>query len=265
MTQQLGFVHDDVVYVSDSFTLLRNRVLELGAHRIDNEPGTGEDIREIIRPLGQKALELISAVEGYVIMYVDEDGEYLTTADLQGRKLKALDFEGTTVNLEDVIGRTSDGEELTIGTLKATRGSSSIQELLEAVFTLTAALSHDYPSMGSDAAELGQELAEAGDVDGLRALRVLLEDEAIDPAEGIYALDRLLYGPRRKTAPLSVPRVAGAAEIEELLEADSWFIALTAALDNEPKLIAERFTAEAGRKDRARPLVPPRIFAHGSG
>jgi hypothetical protein len=62
---------------------------------------------------------------------------------------------------------------------------------------LAADLAEELPCTGEDAAGLGVELAEAGDVEGLRRLRDLLLAESNDPRTNGPALDVLLYGPKR--------------------------------------------------------------------
>ena len=57
-----GFLHNEVdgaaprPYVSDSWTLLKGKVLELGAHRVDGEEGTGRDLREVIQRIDSHEL-----------------------------------------------------------------------------------------------------------------------------------------------------------------------------------------------------------------
>ena len=66
--------------------------------------------------------------------------------------------------------------------------------LQERVYGLAATLSEEYPATGEDAARLGKELAQAGDVQELRKLRDLLIREAEDPVRHGAALDAFLYG-----------------------------------------------------------------------
>jgi hypothetical protein len=69
----LGFTHNEVdgaaprVYASDSFAVLKDKVLELGAHRIDGQEGTGRDLREVIQKIDTPQLaETIVALGGAV-------------------------------------------------------------------------------------------------------------------------------------------------------------------------------------------------------
>jgi hypothetical protein len=66
--------------------------------------------------------------------------------------------------------------------------------LRDMIFGLATELGKDYPVTAEDAAGLGQELAVAGDVQGLRQLRELLLREAENPVRYGAALDRRLYG-----------------------------------------------------------------------
>ncbi len=54
----LAFVHEDTVYVSESFAFLKDRCLELGAHR---RGGKGQDLTKIILPVTPTLLEAFMA------------------------------------------------------------------------------------------------------------------------------------------------------------------------------------------------------------
>lgn len=66
--------------------------------------------------------------------------------------------------------------------------------LVSQINGLAAKLGEEYPVTGEDAAGLGQELAEAGDVAGLRNLRDVLLLEEEDATANGPELDALLYG-----------------------------------------------------------------------
>ena len=57
-----GFLHNEVdgaaprPYVSNDWTLLKDKCLELGAHRINNEEGSGRDLREVIQRIDSNEL-----------------------------------------------------------------------------------------------------------------------------------------------------------------------------------------------------------------
>ncbi len=70
-TRKLGFKYGGVVYLSDSFALLKDKVLELGAHRIGGEPGTGVDIRKVIERVDPEALNALA--RDYPLEYLDEE------------------------------------------------------------------------------------------------------------------------------------------------------------------------------------------------
>jgi hypothetical protein len=69
MVKTLGFAHEDTVYVSSSFETLKDKALELGAHRINGEPGTGRDLRKIIQPI--TADLLVAFLADFVIVDLD--------------------------------------------------------------------------------------------------------------------------------------------------------------------------------------------------
>ena len=55
ISNKLGFVFEDTVYVSESFALLKDKCLELGAHRTGRPP-VGRDLRNVILPVTDKLL-----------------------------------------------------------------------------------------------------------------------------------------------------------------------------------------------------------------
>ena len=77
------------------------------------------------------------------------------------------------------------------------RGMPMISGLLARVVRLADDLAKEYPVTGEDALSLGRELAEAGDIQGLRDLGDLLLQEGADPKTYGLALDVCLYGPVR--------------------------------------------------------------------
>ena len=67
-----GFLHNEVPgaaprpYVSNDWTLLKNKCLELGAHRIDGEEGTGRDLKDVISRIDSNDLAATIAALGAV-------------------------------------------------------------------------------------------------------------------------------------------------------------------------------------------------------
>ncbi len=205
--RKLGFVKDDTVYLGDSFELLKDKVLELGAHREAGVKGTGRDLREIILPITPAGLALMEH-GGFLFRVVDEDGDYLVSPVASVFLAEAAEraeeeAEDVAVKVDNAV---AEEEEL--------RLIVRMEAVLEGVLILTAELAKEYPCTGQDAAELAQELCEKKDLKGLRGLRIALENEAKNPQLLGPALDELIYGPKEKV-PLSVKRTASAEEIEE--------------------------------------------------
>ena len=59
-TRKLQFTFGNAVYLSNNFTTLRNKVLELGAHRTNGEAGTGVDIKQVIGQVDPAVLIALS-------------------------------------------------------------------------------------------------------------------------------------------------------------------------------------------------------------
>jgi hypothetical protein len=66
----LGFLWTEIpgttphIFVSDSWTVLKDRCLELGAHRENGVEGTGRDLREVIQPITREIAQAISDLGG---------------------------------------------------------------------------------------------------------------------------------------------------------------------------------------------------------
>jgi len=108
-TRALGFKHGGAVYLSDSFTTLRDKVLELGAHRVNGEPGTGVDIKKVVVAVDPEALLALSI--DYALIDLDEN---LPTASLLAAAQAVMDeaddaIKGDAIKRDlDTLARWSD-------------------------------------------------------------------------------------------------------------------------------------------------------------
>ncbi len=125
------------------------------------------------------------------MLELDPDADFNPSAGL----------EAEIVRTEDPPVRTAETQRKIDGLARIARMASGagsgmplIDGLRDRIFALSADLALDYPVTAEDAAGLGRELAEAGDVLKLRELRDSLVRESENPIRYGPALDVLLYG-----------------------------------------------------------------------
>jgi hypothetical protein len=270
-----GFLHNEVdgaaprPYVSNDWTLLKDKCLELGAHRINGEEGTGRDLKLVIQridshelartvaalnpidlrthtelgydegiEIGERFAQLViwenrnesfslnqflavtltaarnagyTAEYGYSDDFVDgvHRGACNVTAT-SGTRLQALDdaLEAESAKHPGVPAAVLlAGNEEQIRSHEVSyqhrqgKGlepleivDSPIQQLLDAAYRLTAELAEDFPATGAEAASVAKQLAEEGDVDGLREFTNLLQAEHDNPSDRskIAAVDEFI-------------------------------------------------------------------------
>jgi len=89
--RKLGFRHAHLFYTSDSFAKLRDKVLELGAHRSNNVKGTGVDVREIIVPVAGVSLHARDAIVDLDSPSAADSVRSVTVAELDAKEEEATE------------------------------------------------------------------------------------------------------------------------------------------------------------------------------
>lgn len=297
-TRKLGFKYGGVVYLSDSFACLKDKVLELGAHRVSGVPGTGVDIRRIIETVDREALEALAL--DYPLEYIDpisdtpaEELDELTEKLEESVEKQAELYRpepGDLVNVvrgphaghTGVVGSTdlrwefvvvdAQGEAKTVTAKElqlVIRGGGldelSVKDLLTAVHELTADLAGDFPATGEEVAQATKDLGEGGDVDGLRELFKLLQAEHDAPSERrhIRALDRFLLNQQDERRLREVLEQAEAERLEKAQASPQWIGAATedpaiTAQAGELTESAQRLCHQAG-VDASREQIRPAV------
>ena len=244
--RKLAFCFEGLIYTSDSFVILKNKVLELGAHRIGNEPGTGIDVRKIIHettPLIETLGFPIADLDELSIEEIEEELEkeygkirdpdaedFVGWADFEDPEYDVYTNESEELDssvraIEDPEPSTPWLEDDELGTFLE-EAQHPIQGLLESNVRLIAALAVDLPATAGDISALASLLAEDGDVAGSTELNWLLREEANFPKRGLVKLDAF-----------TLAQYAKRDESEELFDGPSdeelWIGAPTKAPDPE--------------------------------